>query len=87
MTVKGYLAVFLALGVLTMLTVGVAYLDLPKTTSIVLAAVIALTKVSLIGMFFMHLISERKLIHYIWVTAVIFVSVLVMLVYPDLVDR
>jgi cytochrome c oxidase subunit 4 len=76
--------VFGALAVLTALTVGISHLDLSRTKAITAALLIAATKVSLIVAFFMHLKSEKKLIHCFFYTAIIFVLILFFLVLPDL---
>ena len=60
--VRTYILVFVSLMVLTVVTVAVYYLPLPLGASIALALVIATVKASLVACFFMHLISEKKLI-------------------------
>ena len=60
--VRVYIIVFLALMVLTLVTVGVYKLELSKPAAIALALAIATVKGSLVACYFMHLISERKLI-------------------------
>ena len=74
--VKVYLAVFGALAVLTMVTVGVSYLDLPVTAAILLALLIATFKAGLVAAFFMHLKGERALIYGILGVAFFFVGIL-----------
>ena len=59
--------VFGSLLVLTGFTVGAYFLHLPTRTAIALALSIATVKGSLVAAWFMHLISERKLIY--WVLA------------------
>jgi cytochrome c oxidase subunit IV len=61
--VKIYITVFVALMALTLITVAVSYLDLPPRTAIALALFVATIKGSLVACYFMHLISERKLIY------------------------
>jgi cytochrome c oxidase subunit IV len=61
--VKAYLAVFGALLVLTVVTVGVSYLHLPPTTAVLLGVAIASVKAALVLAFFMHLKGERALIY------------------------
>src|SRR5215207_9218429 len=61
--VKVYIVVFVALMALTLITVAVSYLHLPTRTAIALALVIAAIKGSLVACYFMHLISEKKLIY------------------------
>jgi cytochrome c oxidase subunit IV len=59
---RKYLMVLGALAILTLITVGISYIHLPTPQAIALALVVATVKGSLVAAFFMHLISERKLI-------------------------
>lgn len=59
---RKYLMVFGALAVLTIVTVAISQLHLPTHLAILLALSVAIVKGSLVAAFFMHLISERKLI-------------------------
>ena len=63
-SVKTYYMIFGALMVLTVLTVAVSYLHLPVALAILVALVVATIKGSLVAMFFMHLLHERKVIYY-----------------------
>lgn len=75
--VRLYIAVFVALMALTLVTVAVSYLDLPTTMAITVALVVATVKGSLVACYFMHLISEKKLIYAVLLlTAVFFVALL-----------
>lgn len=81
--VKAALFVFGALLILTGFTVGAYYLHLPTHLAIALALAIATAKGSLVAAWFMHLISERKLIYWALIlTAVLFVP---LLLFPTLV--
>lgn len=81
--VKVYLIVFAALMVLTVVTVGVSYLDLPTPTAIALGMFVALVKGSLVACYFMHLISEKKVIYLVMgITGFFFAMLMVM---PSLV--
>jgi len=60
--VRLYLAIFGALIFLTVLTVLVSYLHLPKAPAVLIALAIASVKASLVGSFFMHLKGEKALI-------------------------
>jgi len=60
--VKGYLAVFAALLVLTLVTVGFSYLHLPPKIAVPIGIAIALAKAALVVMFFMHLKGERPMV-------------------------
>ena len=70
--VRIYMLVFGSLMVLTLVTVGVRYLDLPVVPAIMVALAIAIVKGSLVACYFMHLISERKLIFAVLVFTVLF---------------
>lgn len=63
--VRVYMIVFAALLALTIITVAVSYLHLSFLPGLLLALAIASVKGSLVACYFMHLISERKLI--LWV--------------------
>ena len=60
--VRGYIFVFVTLMALTLITVAVWRLHLPVPLAIAVALVIATVKGSLVACYFMHLISEKKLI-------------------------
>ncbi|CAM2064311.1 Cytochrome C oxidase subunit IV family protein [Sulfidibacter corallicola] len=64
--------VFVGLLVLTVVTVAVSYVDIGTSGNIVLALIIASAKASLVGAYFMHLISEKKLIYSLLVLAALF---------------
>ncbi len=70
--VRTYLMVFGSLLFLTLLTVGVKYLHLPVIPAILIALAIAIVKGSLVACYFMHLISERKLILILMLATVFF---------------
>ena len=60
--VRTYILVFAALAVLTVVTVAVYFLELSTPMAITVALIIATVKGSLVACYFMHLISEKKLI-------------------------
>ncbi|MBM3877079.1 MAG: hypothetical protein FJ386_10210 [Verrucomicrobia bacterium] len=63
-SVKKYLFVFYALGVGTIITVLASYVDFgSRAANIAIALLIATVKAGLVAGYFMHLISERKLIY------------------------
>ncbi len=57
-----YVMVFVALAVLTVVTVAISYLQLPTPMAISVAMVVATVKAGLVAGYFMHLISEEKVI-------------------------
>ena len=69
---RTYILVFVALSALTVITVAVSYLDLKIGAAVLVALLIAGVKGSLVAGFFMHLISERKLIYYVLLLTLIF---------------
>ncbi len=60
--VKVYVMVFTALAVLTVVTVAISYLHLSTALAISVALVVATVKAGLVASYFMHLISEEKVI-------------------------
>jgi cytochrome c oxidase subunit IV len=60
--VKVYILVFVALMVLTVVTVAISRLHLSEPVAVTVALAVALVKGSLVACYFMHLISEKKLI-------------------------
>ena len=70
--VRIYITVFVALMVLTIVTVAIAELHLPVPIAITVALVVATIKGSLVACYFMHLISEKKLIYAVLVLTFIF---------------
>jgi len=76
---RTYLMVFVALAFFTIVTVGVSYLHLSFGPALALALLIATIKGSLVACFFMHLISERKLIYSVLVLTAVFFVVLMFL--------
>ena len=61
--VRIYVTVFVALMFLTLVTVAVSYLHLSVAVAITVALIIATIKASLVASYFMHLISEKKVIY------------------------
>jgi len=75
--VKVYITVFVALMALTIITVAISYLHLPLTLAVTVALLVATVKGSLVACYFMHLVSEKKLIYAVLaLTAVFFVALL-----------
>ncbi len=82
-----YILVFVALAALTLVTVGVSYLHLSFVAAVALALFIATIKGSLVAAFFMHLISERKLVYAVLMLTVIFFVALLLLPLGGYADR
>ena len=77
--VNNYLFVFGCLAFLTVVTVLVSRLHLGLAGNITVALIIATFKASLVACYFMHLISERKLIYSILILTAIFLIGLIVL--------
>lgn len=69
---RAYVGVFLALMVLTVLTVAVSYFHMPVVWAVIVALIIASTKGSLVAAVFMHLNHERKAIYWLLLLTVLF---------------
>src|SRR4026209_163554 len=70
--VRVYITVFVALMALTIVTVAISYLHLPLAMAVTAALLVATVKGSLVACYFMHLISEKKLIHAVLLLTVVF---------------
>ena len=77
--VKVYVRVFIALAVLTVVTVAVAEIEWSTGLAIIVGLMIAGHKASLVALFFMHLSSEKKLIYSTLLITVLFFFVLLFL--------
>ena len=75
--VRVYITVFVALMALTIITVAISYLHLPVPIAVALALLVATVKGSLVACYFMHLLSEKKLVYAVLgLTAVFFVALM-----------
>ncbi len=77
--VRVYVMVFVALGVLTIVTVAISYLELPTAWAITVAMVVATVKAGLVAGYFMHLISEEKVILWLLLLCAAFLVALMIL--------
>jgi len=77
--VRIYITVFVALMVLTIVTVAVSRFHLPLPVAVSVALLVATIKGSLVACYFMHLISEKKVIYGVLVlTALFFIALLLL---------
>jgi cytochrome c oxidase subunit 4 len=83
---KVYLTIFLALGVLTVVTVAVAGYDFGPFNLIV-ALGIAITKASLVVLYFMHARYSPRLTGIVIVSSLVFFVILVFLLATDYLSR
>ena len=70
--VRVYITVFGALLVLTLVTGAISYLDLSVPIAVAVALFVATIKGGLVAGYFMHLISEKKLIIAVLALTVVF---------------
>ncbi|MBI3194831.1 MAG: cytochrome C oxidase subunit IV family protein [Ignavibacteriae bacterium] len=85
--VRKYIFVFVALMALTVITVVVSYLHLTITTAVIVALFIATIKGSLVAAYFMHLISEKKVIYITLLFTVFFFIGLIVLTMTAFHDQ
>ena len=78
--VRIYITVFVALMALTIVTVAISRFHLREPIAVSVALLVATIKGSLVACYFMHLISERKLIY--WVLALTIFMFLGLLMIP-----
>ncbi len=75
--VRVYITVFVVLMALTIITVAISRVHLPVRIAVTVAMFVAIVKGSLVACYFMHLISEKKLIYAVLaLTAFFFVALL-----------
>ena len=84
--VKIYFAIFAALMVLTAVTVRVASVDLGVLNTIV-ALGIAVTKATLVVLFFMHVKYSSKLTWLVVASGFVFLSIMIAYTMADIVSR
>ena len=77
--VRIYITVFAALMVLTIVTVAISRFHLREPIAVAVALIVAGIKGSLVACYFMHLISEKKLIYAVLTVTVVFFAVLMAL--------
>ena len=70
--VRIYITVFVTLMVLTIVTVAISRFHLPVPIAVSVALLVAVIKGSLVACYFMHLISEKKLIYAVLLLTVAF---------------
>ena len=77
--VRVYITVFVSLMALTIITVAISRFHLPVPIAVTVALIVAIIKGSLVACYFMHLISEKKLIYAVLGLTAVFCVVLLAL--------
>lgn len=85
--IRVYVLVFAALAVLTIVTVAVGYLRLPAGPAVALGLLIATVKGGLVAGYFMHLISEEKVIYIILGFTVFFLLGMIVIMTSSFYDQ
>jgi len=67
--------------------VGVSYLHLATREAVFVALLIAVIKGSLVALFFMHLVDERRLIYSVLVLTVVFFIFLMFVPLATILDK
>jgi cytochrome c oxidase subunit IV len=77
--VRVYITVFVALMALTIVTVAISRYHLPVPIAVTVALLVATIKGALVACYFMHLISEKKLIYAVLALTAFFFAALLAL--------
>jgi len=85
-SVKTYVLVWAALIVLTAATTGIAFLDLGRFNAVV-ALGIAVVKMLLVALFFMHVLYSTKLTKVVVVGGLFWLALLIFLTLSDFLTR
>jgi cytochrome c oxidase subunit IV len=85
-SVKTYAAVWIVLLILTGVTTSVAYVDL-GAFSVVVALTIAVVKMLLVALFFMHIRHSTQLTRLVVVGGLIWLMILLLLTFADFMTR
>ena len=78
-----YMAIFWWLLALTIIEVGIIFAPVAKMVIVILLISLALSKASLVAMYFMHLRFERRTLGMIAVIPVFLAALLVFILIPD----
>ena len=85
--ISGYMKIFGALAVLTIVTVAVSFLKVGIGLAVFIAMVIATVKGSLVASFFMHLAHEKKLIYLFLCVTLVFLMSLFFITFGTIGDQ
>jgi cytochrome c oxidase subunit 4 len=78
-----YMGVFYLLAVLTVVEIGVIYLPIGKLIIGFMLVSMALVKAGLVGAYFMHLKSEKRMLGLIALTPLVICTFLMFMLLPD----
>ena len=81
---RRYLQVFFWLAILTAAEVGVIYLPIARLVIGVTLVVLAATKATMVALFYMHLVNEKKMLMWIALSPAVLCVFLCLMLLPDL---
>ena len=84
---KVYINVFIALAILTVVTVAVSFLDVSFIEAFFIAITVATIKGSLVLSYFMHLLEEKPAVIWILVTTMVTFLILMFIPLISLTDQ
>ena len=84
---KTYLRIWMALLVLTVITVGAAYIEFGGNWNIVIAMFIATVKATLVGLYFMHLKYDNLVNQVVFASSFVFLSIFIIFTICDIMAR
>ena len=82
-----YIGVYCTLLFLTIVTVGVSYLGLPATLSIIVAMLVASVKAFFVAAWFMHLAHDTKFNVLFFISSLFFIGAFFVFTINDLASR
>ncbi len=86
-SIKTYLAIFVALLALTALTTGVAFIDLGGFGNVAVALTIAVAKALLVALYFMHLRYSSRLTMLFAAAGIFWLGIMIALTLSDYLSR
>jgi cytochrome c oxidase subunit 4 len=81
---RRYFQIFIWLGILTVLEIGITYLDLSKMVIGGGLVLLAGSKAALVALYYLHLAQERRTLTWIALTPALLCVFLVFMLLPDL---
>jgi caa(3)-type oxidase subunit IV len=81
---RRYFQVFFWLFVLTVAEIGITYVPIHKFAIGAMLVLLAGTKAAMVGLYYMHLASEKRTLMYIALTPAVLCVFLILMLLPDL---
>ena len=81
---RRYLQIFFYLAVLTAAEIAVTYAPMARVAIVLLLVVLAATKASMVALYYMHLVNEKRTLTWIALTPAILCVFLLFMLFPDL---